>query len=696
MKSKHLWKIVVILIVGVLLAMTVPLSASGQAEASPADTYNRQAAYDYAQKYWDEVCSDGYFWDTPGTYISLEPETDITGMTGYDCAHFVSCCIGSEPNEPGGGLDVPSRVPPTYGEPGAAKLGDWLIESGNAVEKTAIDELDKGDVINYDWDGDGHWDHVALYLGDGKVAAHTSCVWEADWQLDGADEYRFIHINVSDSQTIAPGTLGYASARKLARTSDGVLHCVYRRLDGSYFQIYHAYSTNGGQTWSEEQITTASRNHSCPSIAVDSNDHIHVVWAWYEEPYGFGKTCTVQYRVKTGTWQPIEDVITSYGYVCSIAVDRQDNIHLVVGGYNPGGYSTDYVKYLKRTLSGWSSPEKVSPKVWANFPAIAIDQNNYVHVVFRTAPYYEPLCGLYYRQRTADGWQSEETIQPPDQERSPASVALDSSGNLYVVWANYDTQCINIRKRTSSGWEATEEVWHESGYRQSNPTIAIDSNDYLHVVWAGKHLHFPDYYQLRYRKYTTGWSSVQNLTSASLDQKNPNLIWAWWPSVEGIRTNVPKDGYAFIWQDNETIRFYKSSDLAWETPVPSVSIETDKTKYWVGDTMNVTINITSPANHTFEWYIGIPQFDIWTKVASVPLPAEFDNSYTIPIPVGDWGNTSFGIVHYVHLLDPDNNVVVTDMACCDYQTHPLPMKKAMSVDVTEEIRKEIERVEFLN
>jgi len=431
-----------------------------------------------------------------------------------------------------------------------------------------------GTIVSYVWNfGDG-------FNATGKVAKH-SYTSAGDYTValtvtdnEGAKNTTSKLINVSDTQIIASGALGDPYARKLARTSDGTLHCVYRRLDGSYFQIYHAYSTNGGQTWSEEQITTASRNHSCPSIAVDSKDYIHVVWSWCEEPHGFGKKCTVQYRVKTGTWQPVEDVITSYGCVCSIAVDSQDNIHLVVGGYNPGGYNTDYIKYLKRTPSGWSSPEKVSPKVWANYPAIAIDQNDNVHVVFRTAPYHEPLFGLYYRQRTADGWQSEETIHPPDQERSPVSVVVDSSGNVYVVWANYDTQRIEMAKRTSSGWEATEEVWHESGYPQSNPTIAIDSNDYLHVVWAGKHPDSPDYYQLRYRKYTTGWSPVQNLTSASEHQRNPNLIWAWWPLVDGIRTNMPKDGYAFVWNDNTTIKFYNSTDLAWETPsLPSPAID---------------------------------------------------------------------------------------------------------------------------
>jgi nitrous oxidase accessory protein len=156
--------------------------------------YDRLAAYNYAQRYWDEVCSDGYFVNTRTTFIHLDPGTDITGMTGYDCAHFVSCCIGNEPHEPGGGLDVPRTAPHIYGELGATWLGDWLITSGNGVEKPAISELVIGDVINYDWDGDGHWDHVALYLGGNEVAGHTTCVWEANWQLIGAADYRFIHM----------------------------------------------------------------------------------------------------------------------------------------------------------------------------------------------------------------------------------------------------------------------------------------------------------------------------------------------------------------------------------------------------------------------------------------------------------------------------------------------------------------------
>ena len=52
----------------------------------------------------------------------------------------------------------------------------------------------EGGVIGYDWDGGGYIDHVALYPGNGYVAAHMTCVWSANWNM-GAARTTFIHIN---------------------------------------------------------------------------------------------------------------------------------------------------------------------------------------------------------------------------------------------------------------------------------------------------------------------------------------------------------------------------------------------------------------------------------------------------------------------------------------------------------------------
>lgn len=158
-------------------------------------TFNRAAAMAYATEYWNVVTSDGYFWNGPDSYVSYAQGTSVVGLSGDDCAHFVSQVIGDQPNQPGGGLNIPSRVPPTYGEPSAPDLGNDLLSWGWAVQVNGTDQLEPGDVINYEWNPpDGTWDHIAVYLGNGNVAAHTDSNYGINWTYGGAYAYRFIHI----------------------------------------------------------------------------------------------------------------------------------------------------------------------------------------------------------------------------------------------------------------------------------------------------------------------------------------------------------------------------------------------------------------------------------------------------------------------------------------------------------------------
>ncbi|MFC2108914.1 amidase domain-containing protein, partial [Candidatus Bipolaricaulota bacterium] len=155
---------VMILLMTLCVVVIVGLSASA--------AYDRLAALEYARDYWDRVCSDGYFFaDSEWPTLLGAGEPVPADEEGYDCAHFVSCCIGSEPNEPAGGLDVPSRTL-TYGEPGAQRLVNWLLSQG-ATRVNRISTLVPGDVVAYDANHDSWIEHVALYMGDGLVAAHS-------------------------------------------------------------------------------------------------------------------------------------------------------------------------------------------------------------------------------------------------------------------------------------------------------------------------------------------------------------------------------------------------------------------------------------------------------------------------------------------------------------------------------------------
>ena len=127
---------------------------------------------------------------------------------------------------------------------------------------------------------------------------------------------------------------------------------------------------------------------------------------------------------------------------------------------------------------------------------------------------------------------------------------------------------------------------------------------------------------------------------------------------------------------------------------PTVSITTDKFSYKTGDTMTITIDIYNPTENivTFEWYWGVPQSDIWLLVTSVPIPAGYNDAINISFSIPNRGSTPSGSVFYVQLLDGSGEVLEADVAWWAYS--PDRFMEAMSVDLSKEIEKIIEKVEL--
>jgi hypothetical protein len=156
-------------------------------QAGPAGAYDRARAVSYANNFAGFIVTDGYFWDGPNvsdiTYYGAGQPVPTT-LIGDDCAHFVSSCIGSPASGLGGGLTIASRVPPTYGEPGAQHLVDTtLIGGGLATAATSFSGLLPGDVIGWDWTSNNSIDHVTIYIGNGQIASHAAS------HLDVPDTY---------------------------------------------------------------------------------------------------------------------------------------------------------------------------------------------------------------------------------------------------------------------------------------------------------------------------------------------------------------------------------------------------------------------------------------------------------------------------------------------------------------------------
>ena len=350
-----------------------------------------------------------------------------------------------------------------------------------------------------------------------------------------------------------------ANVMKIARTFDGILHCVYSRSDGLYSQIYHSYSADNGETWSEEPLTSENYDQILPALATDSHDYLHVVWqgCYAESP----DHPQIRYRKYTTGWSPISSIYTDTGWdqrEPSVAIDSQDHLHVVwqninfIGGAwcsngcGPLSYST--------YIDSWSIPECVGEDEQYREcrQNLIIDSNDNLHLAFDTDDYHGESCWHFaYREKTTS-WQPTESFSCLE---GRPSLAVDSTGIVHLL--NLYDRNILYRKRTTTGWEDPISLTPTpSDGIQRTASITLDSNDNLHVTWA-------DNGNIVYTKYTTSWQPPETIISDT-DAISPTLIGSWYPMVNGVHPNRPQTGYAFIWNDGPIIKFYKSPDLTWD------------------------------------------------------------------------------------------------------------------------------------
>ena len=188
----------------VTIAIVVPPAGS-------TNQYDRSRALSYANNYAGCVCNDGYFWTNGSNFADFGAGAPVpTAYLGDDCAHFVSSCLGQSGSHWGGGLNIPTRVPPAYGEPAATRIvNNCLLWPGYAVEVFSLTNLEPGDVIGWNWEGDtnvDNLDHVTLYLGNGLVASHAQSALDVSattFFQSGEPNWKWHLIHILDAPALA-------------------------------------------------------------------------------------------------------------------------------------------------------------------------------------------------------------------------------------------------------------------------------------------------------------------------------------------------------------------------------------------------------------------------------------------------------------------------------------------------------------
>ena len=295
--------------------------------------------------------------------------------------------------------------------------------------------------------------------------------------------------------------MGYPDGRKIVRDAGGNLFVAYRKKLGSAYQIYVSKSADGGATWTvannNQPISTVAGacNQRVPSMAIDSNNTLHVVW------YGLDANCAssasnerqIKYSRSIdggATWTAWRDIAFVAGYTDT---------------YDDGGGQT------------------VAQEYWQEHPVIYIDADDKIFVVWegRDANHYRVgQAKFIVSANRGDSWTAWRNVSETAQNQARPTIAVDSRGKIFVfAYSKLATaNAINIGYATSTDSGNSFSAWSPvsaSDFDQRHASAAIDSGNRIHLVWRQEDVSTAGKTVVKYAKFTSpNWSAPETISAA--------------------------------------------------------------------------------------------------------------------------------------------------------------------------------------
>jgi len=364
-----------------------------------------------------------------------------------------------------------------------------------------------------------------------------------------------------------------SGSRVSVRDSQGTIHAVYcyrwepSPVDSS--EVFYVFSTDNGLAWSEPE--NVSRTDSFisvePNLVIDSQDRLHCVWKqYYDDTSTISIDYDLYYSQNDGSgWTEAVNISNQHlgadACYSSMVVDSRDYVHLVWDmSTGPGNWDIFY-SYFNDTI--WSTPYQISSSPYDDaFPALAIDHNNNLHLVWRKRMMDGPIM---YSRHNGISWTQPEAIAfiPGGQSTGPC-IVVNSQGYPCIVW-----HCGNVYYATFNGVTWSKPLNLSNTVESSAyASMAVDFRNNLYVVWSEKTNVMNR--EIYYRTYNgSTWSDIINLTQDSMYSGCPKLgnpVIANSLDLVWVSDNTYPELYVFYMKlsvlgseekDNSSVRFSK-------------------------------------------------------------------------------------------------------------------------------------------
>ena len=224
------------------------------------------------------------------------------------------------------------------------------------------------------------------------------------------------------------------------------------------------------------------------SIAIDSNDAIHI--SYYDFSSKDLKYATCSSGCTTGSnWSQVSvDTPGSVGSQSSIAIDSNDAIHISYSDVTNGRLKYATCSSGCTAEDNWSKVRVDTASNVGSWNSIAIDSNDVVHISYHDTTNGDlkyATCSSSCTSPSQNNW-DKVYVDSVGDVGEYSSIAIDSNDVVHISY--HDTTNPNLKYATCSSSCTTANNWNnvsvdETGDVGRYGSIAIDSNDGVHISY---------------------------------------------------------------------------------------------------------------------------------------------------------------------------------------------------------------------
>jgi hypothetical protein len=386
-------------------------------------------------------------------------------------------------NNSGGSVNATVNITVNDEAPDISYSPDWFVLTNNtAMSPTATPTNSGGAVPSTVIDSTvGFYSSIAI---DSNGYKHISYYDETNKVLKYATDKTGSWVNISVDTA---GFVGYWTS--IAIDSNDAVHISYQdNANDNLKYATCASSCSSASSWTTTSVDWPGTVGSYTSIAIDSNDAVHI--SYYDDTNKELKYATCASSCSSASsWTKISvdsDIPAHVGYYTSIAIDSNDAVH--ISYYVAINQDLKYATCASScsSASSWTTTSVVTTGDVGSFTSIAIDSNDAVHI-----SYYDGTNDdLKYATcasscSSASSWTTT-SVDTTGNVGIWTSIAIDSNDAVHISY--YDTTNKDLKYATCASSCSSASSWtttsvDTTGIVGPYTSIAIDSNDAVHISY---------------------------------------------------------------------------------------------------------------------------------------------------------------------------------------------------------------------